>query len=81
VYRYTSPTCVFRKFADDMSHCPSKLINEEMHCCGFSFLLTSKRIKARKHWHGLFISTQPSKRINEQMHCLGLFKTSKTLQK
>ncbi len=27
MYHYISPTCVFRKFAADMSHCPSKLNN------------------------------------------------------
>jgi hypothetical protein len=25
---------VLRKFAGDMCHCPSKLINEKMHCHG-----------------------------------------------
>jgi hypothetical protein len=34
VCRYISPTCVCRKFAGDMSHRPSKLINEKMHCHG-----------------------------------------------
>jgi hypothetical protein len=34
VYRYKSSTCVLRKFAGDMSHCPSKLNNEETHCRG-----------------------------------------------
>jgi hypothetical protein len=39
VYRYSSLTCVLRKFASDMSHCPSKVNNEIMHCHGlFKYL-------------------------------------------
>jgi hypothetical protein len=54
VYRYTSPTCVFRKFADDMSHCPSKVNNEEMHCRGlFISAHQSKQINEKIHCHGL----------------------------
>jgi hypothetical protein len=34
VYRYISLTCVSRKFASDMSHCPSKLIKAQKHCHG-----------------------------------------------
>jgi hypothetical protein len=34
------PTCVLWKFAGDMSHCPSRVNNEQTHCCG---LFNSKR--------------------------------------
>jgi hypothetical protein len=52
LYRYKSPTCVSRRFADDMSHCPSKLINEKMHCSGLSFLHTSKLNNEEMHCSG-----------------------------
>jgi hypothetical protein len=42
-----------------MSHCPSKVNNEQKHCHGFYILqLSSKLIKAHKHCCGLL---NPSK--------------------
>jgi hypothetical protein len=55
VYRYKSPTCVCRKFAGDMSHCPSKL-NNAAKALPRAFISAhrSKLINEDMPCHGLF---------------------------